>query len=227
MRWQPGYLGGGPTPPTTFAQLALFSTFFRTTSSGPGGTYTFTNTTVGSASTDRLVVVAAWARSGGAIGSATINSSPATILVQNFVTAGNLALGLFQMALPTTQTAVDIAFATATTAPIKGAIAVWTLRGLASHTATTFGQTTSQTSSVPTIALDRPDGGVGIAAGWNANTATIAWQPPFTQSFNTTTGFAADGITGAAMQATSASTVSAIFISGSSNANSMVAAVWA
>jgi hypothetical protein len=227
MRWQPGYLGGGPTPPTTFSQLALYSTFSATTSTGVDGTYTFANTTVGSASTDRLVVVAAWARGGGALGSATINSSPATIIVQNTAVGGLLTLGLFQMALPTSHTAVNIAFATVTTATIKGAIAVWTLRNLASHTATTFDQSTTQTTSVQTLAFNRPDGGVGVSAGWNGNEAAIAWQPPFVQDFNTTVNFANDGITGASMQATSASTVSATFISGSSNANSIVGAVWA
>jgi len=155
--------GGGGTPAITF----IGSTDQITN----GITQTYTSHSIGTASSDRLVVVgiASQCSSNATISGLTIGGVSAT-LVANAADL-RLPVAMFSL-LVTSGTTADIV-ATYSSSQNTSTIGVWTITGLSSTTAHDTG---SSLALPPTDTLDIPAGGVAIGvAGQNDSTGTFSW----------------------------------------------------
>ena len=137
-----------------------------------GTSFTFSGKSIGTAATDRHVIVAVYwlAASSRTISSATIGGVAATIAVQGADTDGN---GIIIAAVPTGTTA-DIII-TLSGAADDMAIGWWTVTNPISATATAT-NTADDTDGTASVNLTIPSGGFAIAAATDASDATaITW----------------------------------------------------
>jgi hypothetical protein len=220
MRFQPGFLGGGSAP--TFAQAISFST--HATDITNLAAYTFAATNIGAATTDRLVVVSAHTGGVGTTGATcTIGGTPATPIVNANSSIMNAAI--FSLAVPTTETAMDIGI-TWNTSAVRCSIGVYALTGLNSQTVSTFGTDTANGTSVRTVTLNTPAGGLVVGAmANNTGTATNTWTNA-TITFHTSPENL-DSYSGALAGPGNAGTKAVTVQSASTQDVCLVAAVWA
>lgn len=165
----------GVPPPPTRTYLGNAETNSLT------NTFTFTNFAIGSAASDRIIVVCAGARSGNsqiAFSSVTIGGNAATKAVDEIATEENFnaIAGIFYLAVPSGTTAtIVVTFA----ASVQGVgIDVFSLKGLGSATpsATQKDRNPSWDGTQDmTCTLAMPSNGVLIAVVSQANTAAISW----------------------------------------------------
>lgn len=139
--------------------------------------FTFNGYDVGTASSDRIVIVIVWTQAGSNIPvSVTINGNAATAIVSVGV-ADSRGLSAYFLNVPSGTTADVVISGDGATNFTRGAAGVYTITGT---TQTTYEERSganpnSQTAatSVTTTAVTAPTGGVAIAASW-LGSATFA-----------------------------------------------------
>ena len=161
--------------------IAYTHTAVDTTNKSGGGTYTFTSVAIGTAATDRLVVVGAMTGAGDVqtITGITIGGNAATI-VKNQTGGDNAeaSIGTYNLASGTTTTVV-VTFADN---PSGCGIGVWAIYD-ANHTVSDTGGAAD--SSTLSDSLTVPAGGVVIAVvAQGGNPATVTWTDPGTENFD-------------------------------------------
>lgn len=144
-------------------------------------TYTFTNCNIGTASSDRFVVVACHHESGGTFTGCTIDGVAATLLA---VANAGQAVALYGLAVPSGTTAT-IAF-TLSSSSTFGVIGIWSVTGLQSTTPTDIIQKVQDAATVSDV-IDVSADGIVIAATTmgSASTTTINWTAGATKDYQT------------------------------------------
>ena len=191
-------------------------------------TYTFSAQAIGTASSDRYVVVGFGAESLGTttvLSSATIGGVAATITKQQTnVSAIDIISGLIIANVPTGTTA-DVVL-TFNSGQLRAAISVFTMTGNSSITATATASETTATDDPQSTTLDIPASGGAIAFSFaDASSSTTTWAGLTVRSdalVETVTGTSASDVFATAQTGL---TISADF-SGSVGRGSLVAAAW-
>lgn len=159
--------------------MAAAVTFLQAaTSTADSDTYTFSSQNIGTASSDRYILVVASIRDSGAAGavlsSLTIGGQSAAIYVQRSRNPTNTNAVAIAAALVTSGTAADIVVTWDTTV-LRCAIEVYHVTGAdmsAAHD-TAFDDTSSD---VLTMSLDVPAGGFAVGGGIVAGSTTGVWS---------------------------------------------------
>lgn len=145
-------------------------------------TYTFSSQNLGTAASDRYIIVAASCRKAdpaATLSSATIGGVSATIIHQS--TRGGNTVALFAAAVPTGTTG-DIVV-TWSTGVLRCGIGAYRVTG---SDATTYHDRDVGTEvNNPIATIDVPAGGFAIAAGYNAGNTTATWSG-VTEDYDTT-----------------------------------------
>lgn len=168
MRWCDGTNWrrmGQPPPDATVTFLANAGNVSDLTS------YTYAGLSLGTEYSNRYIVVGIVGRSGGtpSVSSVTVAGTSATSVYQH-VSAGSLA-AFYIVALPTgTSGDVVVNFSTAM---VRAAVILWSVRHLQSITAT---NTYSLTGASPSASIDVPAGGIALGAIYNSNSNAITWS---------------------------------------------------
>lgn len=153
-------VGGGPT-----------LNFIGVTDSGSNSsTYTFSNVDIGTASSDRLVVVATHATgltSDVTASSVTLGGTSMTSAASGFEANASLDLHYLTVTSGTTANIV----ATYSGNKSRCTIAVYTITGLNSSTPSDTGSSTNS-DTAPTLTLDIPTGSIAVYAHTSANSST-------------------------------------------------------
>jgi hypothetical protein len=155
-------VGGGPT-----------LNFIGTSDDGGNGpAYTFSNVDIGTASSDRLVVVACHAT--GNTGALNINLTSMTLGGSSMTNAAAFAedtasVDLYYLTVTSGTTATIVA--TYPNQKRRCTIAVYTITGLNSSTPSDTG-TSSNSDSAPTLTLDIPTGSIAVYAHTSASGST-------------------------------------------------------
>jgi hypothetical protein len=155
-------VGGGPT-------LNFIGT---SDNSGNGPAYTFSNVDIGTASSDRLVVVACHAT--GNTSAPNINLTSMTLGGSSMTNAAALAedtasVDLYYLTVTSGTTATIVA--TYPQTKRRCTIAVYTITGLNSSTPSDTG-TSNNSDTAPTLTLDIPTGSIAVYAHTSANNTT-------------------------------------------------------
>lgn len=136
--------------------------------------YTFAAQNLGTATSDRYIIVSAIARKAGAsttLSSVTIGGVSATIIVQNTNTITNTDVAALVIAAVPSGATGDIVVTWGATM-VRCAIGVWRVTELASPTAS---DSDSSLANDPTVNLDSPVNGFIIGAGITAASTSATW----------------------------------------------------
>lgn len=211
-------VGGGPT-----------LNFIGTSDNGTNAsTFTFSNVDIGTASSDRLVVIASHATGGASAGndasisSLTVGGTSMTKATSQF--DDNASCDLYYLTVTSGTTATVVA----TYDKQKGrcTIGVYTITGLSSTTPSDTG-TSINSDSAPSLTLDIPTGSIAVYAHTSANNATT------TVSYSSATEHYDQGIGGENTTASGASLADAgnahtetATLSDSKAGTALIGAVW-
>lgn len=145
-------------------------TYRGTSTFGAGATATYTNFSIGTASSDRVVFVAAWMLSATArsISSITIGGVTATLVVGDTATR-NQNVVLYRATVPTGTTATIVV--TWSGSANNSGIDVWTASGVG--TITTFSSNRADSNATTqSVTINTPSNGFSIASGFRYRGAT-------------------------------------------------------
>ena len=171
-----------------------------THSSATATAYTFSAHNIGTAASDRFVVVGIFGlHNGGGTGtisSVTIGGSTATLLnkLSDYSLIGNW--GLYGLTV-TSGTTADI-IVTFDRAMEGASIAVWNINGLISVTPTDT-QSATATSGAVSVTLNIQSGGVGLAVGGRQSVNTTYTWGGLTEDFDASMDAASDSGSGASL----------------------------
>lgn len=194
--------------------------------------YTYTSQSIGTAASDRVVIVAAYGRRGAAtndISSITIGGAAATriIVANNTTTGGNSDLmGVYALLVPS-GTAADIVV-TYTQTQLRGAVGVWAMYGTSgSVTARDSKSSAALASGNPTVnLLTGSNGALMAAVGDGSSPGTWSWTGA-SKDYQITVEAANDNSGAHANLNTSGTTVVTATASGTSTDPVLVAVSWA
>ena len=162
-----------------------YSFLQATTDTVGATTYTFAGQNLGSAASDRYIVVAVMSRKAGAstsISSVTVGGVTATIVAQTSNTVSNTSVtGIAIAAVPTGVTGdVVVTFGAATA---RCAIGLYRADNLLSATAH---DTDNSTAADPTVNLDIPSSGFAVATGVTGTGGTGTTWTGLTEDYDNT-----------------------------------------
>lgn len=161
---------------TNDSEAALTGAFLQdTTNTADLTTYTFASQNLGTADTDRCIIVIAISRKAGAahtLSSASIGGVSATIIQnQNNQVTNSDTAAMFSAIVPTGTTG-DIVVTWSTTV-LRTAIMAYRVVGVDS--CTTPYASAASTASDPSVSLDVPAGGFAVGGGLSAAATTATW----------------------------------------------------
>lgn len=164
MHFIPGFMGTTISPTVLTFQTSTGSTSNLTT-------YTFSSVAIGTAATDRLVIVAVYWESGSgsiSLASGTIGGVTADISITR---SGSIACALMTARVPTGTTATITV--TLSGGATKCAIGVWSATGVVSATPDATGDDVGAGSVSAQMTV--PESGFLIAAAVSAATGGVVW----------------------------------------------------
>lgn len=223
-----GMASGAVAAALLMDRSAVKSLTFQNSYNTPSGSnpYTFASVSIGSASSDRYVIVAWLAAQDAGVGfsSATIGGVSATTIVSNNQNGGHAAIFIANVTSGTTANIV-VTLDGAITAG-QQAIAVWTATGLSSTTAVNSGSDVAN-SGTQSVTLSTASGGFAVAgcvrgSGAGATTSWTNATSRFDRSPSIGEQSAADSTSTTGSNLTITSTNSAI----DNSQNVTVAASW-
>lgn len=177
-----------PFPPAQGLQTPVITFTDSAGSSSNVYTYTFTNLSIGTASSDRLVVVCAMINATSSttygISSATIGGSAATLAVSSSL--GNNSAIFYRLVTAGTTATVVVNLA-GTGTPGRCSIGVFTVTGYSSATPEFVGSAYSDTSvSSLTLPINVSSDSAAISCCYVGNNGTfgVSWSSPMIEAFD-------------------------------------------
>lgn len=215
--------GSGPAPVTI--------TYVSTATLGASTVYTYTAQPIGTAASDRIVLVAPFIRclTTQTINSVTIAGNTATSIINvNNTTGGNSNnAAIFALAVPTGTTATIVV--TATGACLRGSIGVWSMIGKSIVTATDTKSVSTGSSGNPSVSLNTGSNGAMIAmtSDGGGSSTGVTWTGVIENYDQIVGGVGGNNNSGASLNSNSGSplSITATF-SASSVDPALVSASW-
>lgn len=161
--------GRPPAPPAAIS-------FIGSTAIQGAGPHTFTNHAIGTASSDRLVVVAVHAEAGSGTMSASVTiGGVAATLVDQVATSTGGYVGIFQRAVSSGTTATIVTTFSGAS-PARCIIGVWALTKLQSQTASATNKASNGAAGTSlSTSISVPSKGVAVAASTMGNNSNHTW----------------------------------------------------